>query len=130
MAVALAILEPQKMRRQILYMLAVIGLWLSGMYSYYLLQYGVSAAQLSHHICYTSPYFDSHAWFWGIPYLAVVALPFFVSSVSLLAWLGVLLIISCAVTILFWTIAFTSVWCFFAAILSASILYVLKTQKI
>jgi hypothetical protein len=59
---------------------------------------------------------------YAIPTLA----PFFVSSLALSRLLGVLSIISLLLTLWFWQSYFTSVWCFFAAVLSAFIVVILK----
>lgn len=130
MGVAFAAFEPESKRRKVLWGLAGTGLWLSALYSHYLLQYGVVATVQEHHVCYASAYLDMHAWFWGVPYLLVTAAPFFISSIFMFKWMGLLLVASCLITVLFWLTAFTSVWCFFAAILSVFILYALRSKKL
>jgi hypothetical protein len=64
-------------------------------------------------------------WWWDLGYGAVVLFPFFVASPDgRLAGFRVLLAASVAVSLFVFWYAFVSVWCFFAALLSAQLCYV------
>ncbi|HLE76456.1 MAG TPA: DUF6629 family protein [Candidatus Babeliales bacterium] len=78
------------------------------------------------HIVYTAP-LPHWLWFPGSAlYLFATIAPFFIASIPHLWLMGVLLAISYAVTFLFYNIALLSVWCFFAALLSAFIFIIIK----
>lgn len=55
---------------------------------------------------------------WQAAYIAVVSTPLFVSSARKLVHAGVAVVVSAAVTHVFFDYAFASVWCFFSAALS------------
>ena len=63
-------------------------------------------------------------------YAVVALLPFFVSTTTLARTIGTTFVVSLVVTIAVYREALTSVWCFFAAILSALILVaVIRTRR-
>jgi hypothetical protein len=62
-------------------------------------------------------------------YLLVTITPLFVSSVKRTRVLGVFMFLSCVVTAVFFTQFLTSVWCFFAALISAVIYWILSDSK-
>ncbi len=59
-------------------------------------------------------------------YLVFVILPPFISSARKTSLLGVIIVLSLLITEIFYTKALISVWCFFAAILSVIVIYVLR----
>jgi hypothetical protein len=59
-------------------------------------------------------------------YALTISLVPLLTSSSQLRLLGILTAISIAITFAFWSYAFISVWCFFAALLSAYNVYVLR----
>jgi Family of unknown function (DUF6629) len=64
-------------------------------------------------------------WLWGGLYLVAVCCPLLMTRDRRLRWLGVAIAVSAVIShVLFWY-AFASVWCFFAALLSLHIAYVL-----
>ena len=62
-------------------------------------------------------------------YLLAVFVPLFVSSHHLFKWFGVLAALGAIVAWLFFTLTFASVWCFFAALISAVIYWILSDSK-
>lgn len=58
-----------------------------------------------------------------ISYAGIVSLPLLISSVKIARRFGILLLISIFLTLYWYVYAFTSVWCFFAALLSLYIVY-------
>ncbi len=63
-----------------------------------------------------------------VAYLLVVLVPLFISNLDILRQVGILVGIFAIVSWLFFTLTFTSVWCFFAAIIS-SIFFVYVKRK-
>lgn len=63
-------------------------------------------------------------------YILLVTLPLLLSSANRVRNLGWLLTISIVISTLFFNYAFVSVWCFFAAVLSAYIYWIIKNNKI
>lgn len=99
---------------------AVLGL---GLFVPLLLDPGWLAVQVSRHsIHYSlgrSPIFQIvPGELWQVLYLLVVAAPLFVSSAHKMVHLGVAVILSAAVSYVFFDHALASVWCFLAAVLS------------
>jgi len=81
---------------------------------------GVAARHHSlHYDLVSSPIFDAvPGVIWEALYLVVVSTPLLVSSVHKLVHCGVAVVVSAAVTYVFFDHAFASVWCFVAAALS------------
>ena len=61
-------------------------------------------------------------------YAFIVAVPLLFSTVSTLRMFGILIFVSVAVSAVFFAYAFVSIWCFFAAILSAYIVYIVHRE--
>jgi hypothetical protein len=59
-------------------------------------------------------------------YIVTVTYPLLASSVNSIRSLGILLLISIVVSILFYSYVFVSVWCFFAAIISLYIFLIMR----
>lgn len=62
-------------------------------------------------------------------YVIVIVLPFIISKDIALKWMGILIFISVVITYLFYSYAFNSVWCFFSAIISMYIVYIIRRKK-
>jgi hypothetical protein len=73
-------------------------------------------------------YVQSHV-VYLLGYFVPTVLPFFVATVSLARTLGVMLILSLAATFAIQRDALTSVWCFFASILSGLILVSVSKER-
>jgi hypothetical protein len=71
-----------------------------------------------------SPAFELISWpIWQVLYLAVVAVPILMADSKEVVVVGLVLMLLAAVSHLLNALAFISVWCFFAAILSAYLCY-------
>jgi hypothetical protein len=70
--------------------------------------------------------FGGPAFLPDVAYAIPTIVPFFVSSLSLTRAMGVLLCAAMALTLAIQRNALTSVWCFFAAILSGMILWIVS----
>ncbi len=123
------LMEDKLKRKKILLVLLGMGITLSLYYSFCLFNFDVMPEIRGYHIHYstTFPKFLSMPAF--IIYLVVTIAPLFISSIKRTHLMGVLMFLSCVVTAIFFTQYLTSVWCFFAAILSGVIYWILKDSK-
>lgn len=122
-------MERDKRRKALLYITFFLGLCCSAMLGYRLYLYGVYAGIGHHHIRYdigtTRPLMVASS----VLYVISIIVPFFISSVVRIRVPGVLLVISILGTRFFYKEYFISVWCFFAALLSISVIYVLVAAR-
>lgn len=85
---------------------------------------GTSVDIVNHSIQYS----PSDSWFkWT--YLAIVAVPSFISSLHWIKAFGVLVVLSFIVADYFYTSTFVSVWCFFSAVISITICCILYRNR-
>jgi hypothetical protein len=122
-------MEKVKTRKKILAVLIVAGSISSLFYGFCLIFYNVTPQIQSFHI----QYIDNFPWplvsIIFIFYFASTVAPLFVSSIRR-AWLfGILITISYIVTRIFYAQYVTSVWCFFAALLSVVIYWILRGSR-
>jgi hypothetical protein len=68
-------------------------------------------------------------WLYFLAYALPIVVPLFVSTVNQARTIGTLLIVSLGATVLIQRHALTSVWCFFAAILSGVILLAIEQER-
>jgi hypothetical protein len=123
------LMEEESKRRKILFILLVAGMALSLYYGFYLLISRVTSVILDCHILYTidSPKTLVRPTF--LIYLAVTVAPLFISSIKRMYLMGILIIVSLAVAVFFYRVHLTSVWCFFAAVISILILWILRFKS-
>ena len=119
---ALMLIERTVLIRDYLYFFCIAGAVLS---AYLLLSICIAVPDVSAqgcHIIYTIYPLDIiPRSICAIAYCLVTLVPFFLSSRPHMELLGILLALSCLTSYLFFTIYFTSVWCFFAALISAAV---------
>ena len=122
-------MEDNLKRKKILLVLLGMGITLSLYYAFCLFNFDVMPEIRGYHIHYntTFPSYLSMPAF--IIYLIVTIPPLFISSIKRTHLLGVLMFLSCLVTAIFFTQYLTSVWCFFAALISVVIFWILKDSK-
>lgn len=126
---AFALIEMQgKMKRQ-LEILSVLGAALS---TYLLVSLAlkplVFSAQGCHIVYDITPLYPLTLWLVGILYVFCTIAPFFISTQPYTTIFGGLVAFSCIVSALLFTHYFTSVWCFFAAVLSGMTLLVIRKR--
>lgn len=126
---AVLLMEDKLKRKKILLVLLGMGITLSLYYLFCLFTFEVDPQIKGYHIHYstTFPKFLSMPAF--IIYLIVTIAPLFISSIKGTHLLGILMFLSCVVTAIFFTQYLTSVWCFFAAVISGVIFWILKDSK-
>jgi len=122
-------MEENKKRIRILQVLLVMGISVSLYFIYCLISFNVTPEIRGYHIEYVENFPKSIQLFvFGI-YLIASIVPLFVSSVKRTYLLGILMALSCLVTIIFFTQFLTSVWCFFGAAISMVILWILRDAR-
>jgi len=122
-------MEKNQKKKKILRFFLVLGICLSAYYATCLMLFNVNPEIMEYHIQYHTGFPKSLALATFTIYLAVTITPLFVSSIQKTHMLGVLMFLSCAVTAIFFTQYLTSVWCFFAAIISVVIFWILRDSK-
>ena len=118
---ALLHVESKAIRRNILFALLGLGFGVSTEMAWSIIQYGVTAEIVCHHVQYNinmpQTSLEWRDWAYGL----ATIIPFFVSSKKHALFLGLLICGAVAITWYFFSIYFLSVWCFLAAIISITI---------
>lgn len=127
--VSVLLMEENKKRKLFLWILLFIGLSLSVYYSYCLIFFNVNPQIMGYHIQYNTEFPDSLAIPAFIIYLVATITPLFVSGIKRTHLLGILMFLSCLITGIFFTQYLVSVWCFFAALISGVIFWILSDSK-
>jgi hypothetical protein len=126
---AVLLMETNKKRKKILRILLGLGLSLSLYYAYCLIFFNVTPQIMGYHILYNTDFPKSLSMPAFIVYLIVTIPPLFVSSIQRTHLMGILMFFSCLITAIFFTQYLTSVWCFFAALISGVIFWILRDAK-
>jgi uncharacterized membrane protein YqjE len=122
-------MEENPKRKKILRVLLVLGIALSLYYAICLMTCHVNPQIINYHIKYNTDFPGSLAKAAFVVYLVVTITPLFISSVRRTHLMGILVFLSCLVTAIFFTQYLTSVWCFFAALISVVVLWILRDSK-
>jgi hypothetical protein len=128
MPLSVLLMENEEKKRKTLRIMLGMGSVVALYYSYCLLFLNVEPNIAGHHIRYISDYPDAIADPIFFLYVMAAIPPLFVSSNTRTRLLGVLFLAAVIVTGVFYVQYLTSVWCFFAAIVSMVILWILKDQ--
>ncbi|MEI6053157.1 MAG: DUF6629 family protein [Opitutaceae bacterium] len=129
MPLSVLLMEENRTRKKILWILLAMGVSVSVYYVYCLLFLMVTPHIAGHHIQYTSDFPESLAVPVFVLYFVAAITPLFISSIKRTRLLGVLMFFSCLVTAIFFQLYITSVWCFFAAIISVVVVWILRDSK-
>lgn len=123
------LIEKQTKRRKMLLVVMLAGALLCVSALAYIFYYGISARISGAHILYIFNHGlgDSYNWIRFV-YVALVALPPFISSARHMWLFGIGVISSFIAAHVWYLTHFTSIWCFFAAILSSLVLYVVSSE--
>ena len=120
------LLERNKIRRQILFALLVVGVAIGLTYAYRLMAYPMHAEILGRHIVYQDTSLNFLGLVTIVLYLLATVAAFFVSSTKRVLVLGIIMSLSFVVSALFYIRCLMSVWCFFAAVISFVVFYMVK----
>jgi hypothetical protein len=126
---AILMMESNSRKRKIIRILFITGLSVSIYYACCLLFLNVTPQIMGYHIMYISDFPKMIAIPVFILYLIATLTPLFISSIERTHLMGILMFFSCLVTAIFFTQYLTSVWCFFAAIISGVIYWILSDAK-
>lgn len=119
---ALILLEHTPLRRAIMGFCLILGSTWSVVSLWHLIQKGAEVQIQEHHIVYTLPGFEGmQGLYLLVLYCMIVLIPFLASSDRYVRLIGCFMGASCIVSYLVWYYYFTSVWCFFAALVSLGI---------
>ncbi|MBK7711651.1 MAG: hypothetical protein IPJ37_12380 [Bacteroidales bacterium] len=127
--VSITLMEENNKRKKILWILSGIGLFLSLYYAFCLLTFSVNPEISGYHILYTNSFPKSLSNPAFAVYLFVTITPLFISGIKRTWLMGILMTLSCLVTAIFFRQYLTSVWCFFAAVISGVIFWILRDSK-
>ena len=122
-------MEKVKRRKKVLAYLITLGGVLSLFYAFCLLVYNVTPQIQSFHIQYVDEFPGTLVTIAFVVYLVTTITPIFVSSVKRMWLFGILIAVSCLITGIFFAQYLTSVWCFFAAIISVLIYWILSGTR-
>jgi len=126
---AILMMETNARKRKIIRLLLITGLTVSLYYTCCLLFLNVTPQIMGYHIRYISEFPKVVAIPVFILYLVATLTPLFISSIERTHMMGILMFFSCLVTAIFFTQYLTSVWCFFAALISGVIYWILSDAK-
>jgi len=117
-------------RQKLLYQLTAFGAIISTLFATSLLWYGAQAAIVEDHIVYSffTP-MASMQWLLVLLYMLPAVGSFFLMRDKLFYLMGTVLFASAALSAFVWTVWFTSVWCFFAALLSVGVYFVVVKRS-
>jgi len=121
---ALLALEPRRERKPPLWVLTGAGLAVSLYFLYYLAAFPVQAQISAHHVRYQQDLPLARFWFSGIFYVVPTVGPLLLSQVKGVGSMGVFLLASYGVAYICYVQCLTSVWCFFAALISMQVLWI------
>jgi hypothetical protein len=123
-------MEENMKRRKILWIFLALGVSLSLYYTFCLISFSIDPQVMRYHVEYNTGFPESPALMVFTAYLVATITPLFASSVQKIHLMGLLMFISCCVTVLFFTQFLTSVWCFFAALISVVVYWIIRESKI
>lgn len=112
------LMEENPKRRKVIRIFLVAGALLSMYYAFCLIHFKVTPEILKCHISYGGDFFPSLMMPAFLLYIVVAITPMLISSVKKMYLLGILMFLAVVVTVIFYVKNVTSVWCFFAAIIS------------
>lgn len=123
------LIEENSKRKRLIRISLLMGLSLTFYYGYCMIFLNFNPQIMGYHIQYNSDFPESLALPAFVVYLIATIAPLFVSSIKRMRLFGTLLFFSCLITAIFFTQYLTSVWCFFAALISGVVFWILRDSK-
>ena len=121
-------LEKNLIRRKILAVISIIGVLFSLFSIYYLHNYNPEVTPNDFHIRYDLKLSRELLVPLSIIYLIPTILPFFVSGIEKIGFIGLLIVSSHILSLLFFSDYILSVWCFFAALISLLVFVIVSDR--
>jgi len=118
-------METNSAKNPFLYLLVALGSLISSVLVFSMIKNGISTSVSCSHINYDIFLPEIFEFPGAALYCIATIIPLFISSKKWLPLFGLLTLGSVAITYFFYSTYFTSVWCFFAAILSSVIIWIL-----
>jgi hypothetical protein len=123
------LMEESEKKKKFLKGLLSVGVVLSVYYGFCLLTFNVNPIIKGFHIQYDNGFPESLSIPAFIFYLTATITPLFISSIKRTHMMGILMTLSCLITAIFFTQFLTSVWCFFAALISGVVYWILSDSR-
>ncbi|MCX6182280.1 MAG: hypothetical protein NT150_10165 [Bacteroidetes bacterium] len=123
---SMLMIEKKASRKKIIQIFIVLGMILSSYTAFAFLSYKVESRILGQHIEYIVDYPHSLQNIIGALYVISTILPPFLSSVKRMWILGIFILLTSVVTAIFYEAYLVSVWCFFAALMSVFVYWIMK----
>lgn len=124
--ISVLVMEENRTRKRILFGLLTVGAAVALYYTYRLVFYDLHAEIGRKHMIYQSAAPDYSESVTMLFYLTATIVPLFVSSIKRIYIVGIVMGLSFVVTALFYKKFLISVWCFFGAVLSFVIFYIIR----
>jgi hypothetical protein len=122
-------LEKKSYRKTILQFIFYLSLILSSVLAYSLYFYQADVRVMGNHVMYTINTTDTFKSVTNIFYFLTAVVPPFLSSIKKARWIGIILILSYVVAKVFYEEYIVSIWCYFATIICAIILWIILENK-
>jgi hypothetical protein len=119
-------MEKSEKKKKYLVLLLFTGAILSVYYAFCLITLNVYPQIQGYHIFYDNDFPKSMMIVSFLFYLIATITPLFVSSIKKTHILGILMASSCLITVIFFTQFLLSVWCFFAALISGVVYWIIS----
>ncbi len=121
------LIETQPLRKRIMQMVLAVGVVVAVFTFAIIVRYGVSVHVVNACLVYTNPI--TGGLLVRCAYLIATCAAYFVSSHRTVVWIGVANFVGFGVAYSFYHLNWPSVWCFFAAIISALIYYHFRQRR-
>ena len=119
------LLENDSKRKKTLLAISIFGFFVAGYLAYCLLTYPFTATIRGNHIFYTLGFKHTEFAYSGIFYFIPTVLPALISSTKHMLYFGLTILVSFIFSKVYYGDYVISVWCFFAAILSVIITFII-----
>lgn len=127
---SILLLEKDKKRKKILYLLLIIGLLVSTILTIRLSTENIYSEIQGHHIKYNFESSGPFLRYLSLLYILSTVIPTFISSVRKMKVLGLIILLSYIVTKIFYENYVISVWCFFAALMSIFVYFIVAEVSV
>ena len=128
----ISLLEKEARRKKIMTVLVITGVVVSLCFGCILLIYPVHANAAQHHIHYGFDFpsaIKDLVWLFNILYFITTVIAPFISTIKRMKLLGIIAAASFLFTVIFYNSSVVSVWCYFAAVLSIVVLWIIMGQQ-
>lgn len=126
---SILLMEKNRKRKKLMIAFLFLGIIVSLFYISCLFQFEITPEIDCYHIHYAKSFPKLLGNIALAIYIIATMSPLFLSTVKRLPYFGGLMFVAGGIAAIFYTYFFTSVWCFFAAIASVVILWIIKNPK-